>query len=343
MKTVTILAKSRAGLTEVPPPAAQGSTVVVRVTAAPMCTEYHSFIEGSSTLPLGHEAIGTVVDAGSSSMVSTGDRVVAMPLNGCGRCPTCLSGHYIVCERAGNLVPSDQPEPGTMAEYIAKPDWLLVPVPADIPDVHAAMACCGLGASFGAVQRLALRPTDTVLVTGLGPVGLGAVINARFRGSRVIAVDHNEYRAELAIRLGADVVIDPAEDDPRLRVRMETAGAGVDAAIECSGAVGAQRLCIEAVRRAGQVAFVANSRQTLPLVVSEDLLHRSVTLFGSWHYNLSDAQSLMEQIQRTPKQLDRLVTHIFDMAQAQEAFELQVSGQCGKVVLIPEQGRDRDA
>ena len=88
------------------------------------------------------------------------------------------------------------------------------------------MACCGLGASFGALDRLAVTGDDTLLITGLGPVGLGGVINARFRGARVIGVEANPLRADLARTLGADLVVDPTDPDAVEQVRAATGAAG---------------------------------------------------------------------------------------------------------------------
>jgi L-iditol 2-dehydrogenase len=336
VRAVAITGPGRAEVYDAPMPVPGEDAALVRVHVAPLCTEYRTFASGGPHGPLGHEAMGTVIaaPAAASATVREGQRVVAMPLLGCGRCRLCQVGDYIYCEQVGNLAPSPQPPPsGTMAEFIVKPVHLLIPVPDDVPDEHAALACCGLGASFGAVERLSLTPFDTVLVTGLGPVGLGAVINAVFRGANVIAVDDNAYRADLALRLGASAVVDPGSDDPLAQILKLTHGLGADAAIECSGAIAAHRLCVSGVRRRGSVAFVANSHEPTPIVVSDDLMHRGVTLFGSWHYNLFNAARLMEQIRRIPESLGILVTHRFELADVESAWRLQLGGRSGKVML----------
>ena len=109
-----------------------------------------------------------------------------------------------------------------MAQYLLKQDWMLLPIPDDMSYEHAAMACCGLGPTFGAFQTMGVDRYDTVLITGLGPVGLGGVINAVYRGARVIGVDANRYRAKLALELGASAVIDTG------RRRCFAAGAGIN-------------------------------------------------------------------------------------------------------------------
>src|ERR1700681_3293080 len=104
------------------------------------------------------------------------------------------------------------------------------------------MAIDGIGASFGAYQAINIDAHDTVLITGAGPVGLGAIVNARFRGTRVLAVEALPWRAERARELGAERVIDARDSEALQQIRSLTAGKGVDCALDCSGAVQAERL-----------------------------------------------------------------------------------------------------
>ncbi|MDQ7907534.1 alcohol dehydrogenase catalytic domain-containing protein [Phytohabitans sp. ZYX-F-186] len=194
MKAARIAGAGRAHLVEAPEPAASPGFARVRVTVAPLCTEFQDFTAGTRVgEPLGHEAVGVVEQADRGSRVRPGDRVVAMPLLGCGRCDMCRGGWYIHCPygRTG-----EQPL-GTLAEAIRKPDDLLIPIPDNLDDELASLACCALGASFGAYETAGVASSDRVLVTGLGPVGLGAVVNAACRGAPVVAVETGEYRSRL--------------------------------------------------------------------------------------------------------------------------------------------------
>jgi L-iditol 2-dehydrogenase len=184
------------------------------------------------------------------------------------------------------------------------------------------------------MERLRVDAFDTVLITGMGPVGLGGVINAVTRAARVLAVERFPYRAQLAKELGAEAVIDPESEDPLAQVLELTGGEGVDKAIDCSGAAAAQRLLIDATRRRGQVAFVGEGGE-LSLQVSQDLIRKGLTLHGSWHYNLADVPHVMQVIRRARPLLDRLITHRFPMEGVTDAFELQMAGECGKVLLDP--------
>ncbi len=335
MKVLAIEGPRRAALHEVATPQAVADWALVRVTCAPMCTEFKGYREGRVSEGLGHEAVGVVEAVAQDGPVQPGDRVVVMPQYPCGRCTLCLTGDYIHCVDGPDFVARTGGETGwaTMAQYLLKPMSLLVPIPHGVSDEHAGMACCGLGPTFSACDRLALSGMDTVLISGLGPVGLGGVINAKRRGSRVIATDPVPYRRDLAASLGADHVLDSG-DGVLERIRDLCHGRGVDKAIECAGVVAAQRLCIDALRRRGEMAFVAEAGD-LVVRVSQDLIRKGLTLHGVWHYNIGRTLAMMEQIAESGAQLDRLISHRFPMSRAGEAFELQMTGECGKVVLDP--------
>lgn len=328
MYKATIVGIRQAQIVDASDPAPEGDGVVVRVHAAPLCTEYKAYVSGQASASLGHEAAGEVVAVAQQTRVAVGDRVVAMPLSGCGRCRLCQSGEYIYCEHK-----PARPD-ATLAQYIVKPAWLLQPIPDDLSYERAALACCGLGPSFGAFQRAGLGAYDTVLITGAGPVGLGAIVNARFRGARVIVVEAAPWRAERARQLGAVAVIDPASADALDQIRALTGGGGVDLALDCSGAVPAQRLCIDATRRRGAVAFVGECHDTVGVRVSPDLLRKGLTLLGSWHYPLHDYPLVLQVIRESPL-IDLLISHVMPLDRVDDAFELQAQGQCAKVILTP--------
>lgn len=337
MLVATIAGQRQAALVEQPALAAQSDLVVVKLHITPMCTEYKLYRDGEARDSFGHEAAGEVVDVARPGRVKVGDRVVAMPLYACGRCALCAAGDYIYCQHTRDVhAETGAAGTATYAEYLLKPDYLLLPIPEDLSYTHASMACCGLGATFGAMQALQVDTFDTLLLTGMGPVGLGGVVNAAYRGARVIAVEAHPYRRELALELGAEVVLDPGDPATLARIMELTKGAGVDKAIDCSGVATAQRLLIDATRRRGQVAFVGEGG-ALEIQVSQDMIRKGLTLRGSWHWNMLDAARMLQTIRATRPWIDKLITHAFPLKQVQEAWELQLTGNCGKVVLQPSQ------
>lgn len=336
MKQAAITGERLAALVETPELEPFDDWALVKVHAAPMCTEYKHFLDGTPTQTLGHEAAGEVVAVAQPGRVKVGDRVVAMPLHGCGTCHLCVSGDYIHCENVHTVGPGAKPVPGqaTYAQYILKPDWLLPKIPDGVSYEHAGLACCGLGASFGAMQLMAVDAFTTILITGAGPVGLGAVVNARYRGARVIVVEGAEWRAARAAEMGAAAVLDPADPEVLAQIRALTGGRGVDCALDCSGNVLAQRLCVDVTRRKGKVSFVGECQDDLKLKISPDMIRKGLTLMGSWHYNLADFGRLMEVIQHSPL-VDLLITHRFGLSDIQSAFECSLSRQSGKIILDP--------
>ncbi|MCC7353058.1 MAG: zinc-binding dehydrogenase [Anaerolineae bacterium] len=336
MKKAVILGERQATLADVADPRPKEDWVVVKVHAAPMCTEYKMFAAGRKAEYLGHEAAGEVVAVAQPGRVKVGDRVVVMPLYACGKCELCISGDYIHCEHTPDYEAFLGTREGraTYAQYLVKPAWLLPQIPDGVTYEKASLACCALGPSFGAYQSMRLSAFDTVLITGAGPVGLGAIVNARFRGARVIVAESVPRRVARAQELGAAHVINPAEPEALNKIKELTDGRGVDCAIDCAGNVQAERFCVDATRRKGKVAFVGECQDDLALRVSPDMIRKGLTLIGSWHYNLSHFPLVMKVIQESPL-IDRLISHIIPMSEIQRAFEISASRESAKIILKP--------
>jgi L-iditol 2-dehydrogenase len=333
MKVAAITGPRQGGIVERPDPRVQGEFARVRITVAPMCTEFKGYKDGGATDNIGHEAAGVVDEVGPQAALKPGDRVVVMPQYPCGKCDLCLAGDYIHCEHTVDPLAACASQTGTAtyAQYCIKQDWLLLPVPEDVSIEHASMACCGLGPTFGALQRMATGAFDTVLVVGLGPVGLGAVINARFRGARVLGLDSNPYRAQLARALGAEAVVNPADPEALQQIKSLSGGKGADAVIECTAVPAAQQFALQAARRRGKVSFVGWGGH----FEVDNMIPGGLDLHGCWHWNLHDQARMWQTIRACAPQLDQLITHRFPMSRVQDAWELQLTGQCGKVLLDP--------
>lgn len=336
MKQVAITGERQAVLLDTPDLQPFDNWVVVKIHAAPMCTEYKRYMSGEPTEILGHEAAGEVVAVAQPGRVKVGDRVVAMPLYGCGVCPLCISGDYIHCENSKAFAKMARLQHGqaTYAQYLLKQDWLLPPIPDGVSYERASLACCGLGPSYGAMHLMGVDAFTTILVTGAGPVGLGAIVNARFRGARVIVVEPAPWRAERARALGAYAVLDPCDKQILKQIQDLTSDRGVDCSLDCGGTTQTERLCIDATRRKGKVAFIGECTDRLSIRVSPDMIRKGLTLLGSWHYNLNEFPHIMQIIQESPL-IDLLISHTFPMSRIQDAFECSISRESAKIVLDP--------
>ena len=323
-------------MVEVPDPQPKEDWALAKVHASALCTEYKAYWVGHEVPVMGHEGAGEVVAVAQPGPVEAGDRVVILPQYPCGKCLLCMAGDYVYCENSYDFEEfvGTRDGSGTFAHYTLKPAWLLPKIPEDVSYARATMAIDGIGASFGAFQAIDVCALDTVLITGLGPVGLGAVANARFRNARVVGVEPVPWRRDRAKQMGAEVVFDPEDPDLVGKIRELTGGKGVDCAVDCSGKVQAERLSIDATRRRGRVAFVGESRDQLPIRVSRDLIRKGLTVVGSWLYNMGDFPKVMQVIQESPL-IDLLISHEMGMSHIQQAFELLASGQAAKVVVDP--------
>lgn len=333
MKTVKIIGKKKAGLEEVKDFTPKGDLVVVKILSAPMCNEYHAFENGNEGISFGHEAAGEVVAVDKATTVKVGDRVLVHPQTPCGKCNLCLEGDFIHCENTRDYLneSGNETDTGTMAQYMLKSEHSLNIIPDTLSYDHASMGLCGLGPTFGSMQLMNVNSFDTVLISGLGPVGLGGVVNARYRGAKVIGIDANPYRMNLARELGAFAVIDPVTENVAERVHELTGGLGADKAIETSGVGAAKPVLVDSVRSKGSIALVGWDG----IVDASEIIRKGLVIYGAWHYNKQDTHKLFQLIGDIPEQLDRLLTHTFPMREIQAAWELQCSGLCGKVILHP--------
>ncbi|MEM7034823.1 MAG: zinc-binding dehydrogenase [Chloroflexota bacterium] len=336
MLQAMISGKRQVDFQELPDPKPKADWALVKVHASALCTEYKAYVEGRKVPIMGHEGVGEVVEVAQPSDVSVGDRVVILPQYPCGKCALCMAGDYVYCEANYNFKDfnGSLSGSGTFAHYTLKPSWLLPKIPDDVSYAYATMAIDGIGASFGGFEAINVNSMDTVLVTGLGPVGLGAIANARFRNARVIGVEPAPWRANRALEMGATAVLNPSDPDVLQQIRDLTDGRGVDCAVDCSGRVEAERLCIDATRRRGRVAFVGESGADLTIKVSPDMIRKGLTIVGSWLYNRADYPKVMKVIRESPL-IDLLISHEMPMSQIQDAFEILAKGESGKIVVNP--------
>ena len=149
MLRLAVTGARRVELREAPLPELRDGEALVRVEAAAICQEWRRFAAGEVGEPLGHEAAGVVVDVRGDAGVEPGERVVAMPLTGCGECRACRSGAYIHCSQA-----LSEPEAG-LAQLVRKRGFLCLPLPDDISFEQGVLACCALGPGFGALEKVA--------------------------------------------------------------------------------------------------------------------------------------------------------------------------------------------
>jgi Zn-dependent alcohol dehydrogenase len=259
--------------------APRAGEVRVRVHWCGVCHSDLSIIDGlfPSPLPivLGHEASGVVDAIGEGvDSLAPGDHVVLTPVPPCGLCYWCVRGEPGVCANASGILTNTFRDGttgltrgddvvyrgvgvGAFAEYVVTPATGAVKIPSDMPLDVACVLGCAVQTGVGAVLNTARVPEGaTVLVLGLGGVGLAIVQGARLAGAaRIIVSDPVETRCEAARRFGATDVIDPSREDPAMRA-MEITGIGVDYAFDAVARASLVQACVAATRNGGTTVAV---------------------------------------------------------------------------------------
>lgn len=332
MRAVHILGAQQVELIEVPDPVPGDGEALVAIQTSLVCgSEMHGW-RGDRPLATngGHEPAGVVVDASRSRRWRDGDRVGIHAVWGCGECEWCQRGIYTFCDRKRGC-------PGAHAELMAVPDHVLLPLPEDVSfDVGALLAGDGLGVPFHTAQRLHARGGDTVVVIGCGPIGLGNVLLQSFRGARVMALDLVPARLAMARDAGAAETIKSDEIDPLTAVLELTGGRLAEVVIEATGRPEGLALALRLVGKAGTVACCGENRE-VTINVGNDLIRRDITMFGSWFFHFREYPDMLE-LYRRGLALEKLVTHVFPLAEAATAFSEFAAGRVGKPALHPSAG-----
>jgi L-iditol 2-dehydrogenase len=310
--------------------------VLVRVGAVGVCgSDVHYYEHGRigefvvrEPLVLGHEASGVVVARGErATRHEVGQRVAMEPGVPCGRCAQCRAGRYNLCPHVRFF--ATPPVDGAFARYVTINEHFAYPVPDTLTDEQAALIE-PLSVGLWAARRGGVRPGDTVLVTGAGPIGLLAVQAARVSGAaRVVVTDLSPERRELALRMAADQAVDAASGADGL------AGVQADVLLECSGAQAAVTSGMGAVRGGGMAVLVGMGADEVRLPTSA-LQVREVTVTGTFRYaNTYPAAIALVAAGRV--QLDPLITGKFGLNQVEQALTTGSNGEGAvKAMVYPQ-------
>jgi 2-desacetyl-2-hydroxyethyl bacteriochlorophyllide A dehydrogenase len=316
---------------------------LIRVDASGICGSdlhiYHGRVEIEPGFTIGHEFVGTVLEAGDEvTRARAGDRVLGCFHTACGKCFFCLAGAYHECDAKrtfghGEKMGSLQ---GTQAEQALVPnaDLTLRKVPDGVSDEIALFAGDVMGTGYHAIAEGNVRPGDSVAVMGLGPVGLCAVQSALAAGARpVIAVDTVPDRLTMAAQFGA-TPIHLTEQSPRDLVKEITAGRGVDVAVDAVGHPDALELAIRLARRAGTVVaigvYAERAEVHMGLVWIKGLTLKAGPANVIGHVDRVLAMLAAGSLDPAP-----LVTHHLPLDDAPSAYRLYDRREALKIVLTP--------
>ncbi|MGE6178838.1 S-(hydroxymethyl)glutathione dehydrogenase/class III alcohol dehydrogenase [Aeromonas salmonicida] len=347
---------------EVMPP--QAGEVRVRIVATGVChTDAFTLSgedpEGVFPCILGHEGGGIVESIGEGvTSVKVGDHVIPLYTPECGECKFCKSGKTNLCQKiratqGKGLMPdgttrfSKDGQPiyhymgtSTFSEYTVLPEISIAKVDPAAPLEEVCLLGCGVTTGIGAVMNTAkVKEGENVAIFGLGGIGLSAVIGARLaKAGRIIAIDINESKFELARKLGATDCINPNDyDKPIQEVIVEMTDGGVDFSFECIGNVKVMRAALECCHKGwGEsviigVAGAGQEISTRPFQLVTGRVWRG-SAFGGVR-GRSELPSYVQRYMQGEFKLDDFITHTMGLEQINEAFELMHEGKSIRTVI----------
>ncbi|BCJ87904.1 zinc-dependent alcohol dehydrogenase family protein [Effusibacillus dendaii] len=336
--------------------------VLVQIKATGLCHSDLSVINGSRPrvmpMALGHEAAGIVVETGEGvTDLKPGDHVVCSFVPSCGHCLPCQEGRPALCEpgaqsntagtllsgerrlHAGNQEIHHHLGVSGFAEYAVIARNSLVKVDPDVPFEQVALFGCAVMTGVGAVINTArVEAGSTVAVVGLGGVGLSALLGAVVAGARrIVAVDLNPNKLELAKQLGATDVFDSRDPETVQKIRAATNG-GVDYAFETAGAVPAMQVAYQITRRGGTTVTTGlpdpSHQFSFPQVT---LTAEERTIKGSYVGSCVPSRDIPRYIElfkqgRLP--VDRILTGTVSLEELNEGFDRLHKGEASRIVMV---------
>src|SRR5271156_5936953 len=343
--TMKALRKTQAAkgleIADVPVPSVGPTDVLVRVSAASICgTDLHIYgwdrwSQGRIKPPvtLGHEFCGIVERVGEEvTAIQPADFVSAEMHVNCGHCHQCRLGEAHICK---NLRITGIDQDGAFAEFVKIPASNIWKLDAAIPEHYGAI----LDPLGNAVHTVLAGPIagQTVLVTGCGPIGLMSIAVAKACGSStVFATETNENRRVMALKMGADVVIDPAAEDAVGRILRETGETGVDALLEMSGNPTAIQQGFRALRAGGRASLLGIPTENVPLDLVKDVIFKGATVQGIYGRRMYETWVQMTALLKAGRlNLEPLFGERAALENFEGAFAKLQNGLAGKVLMFP--------
>jgi threonine dehydrogenase-like Zn-dependent dehydrogenase len=344
MRGIVFLGNRKLEIRDFADPSPGPGEVVLQMKASGMCgSDLHPYrAAGNAAAALGlgaggpviagHEPCGVVAAVGAGVDRSlVGQRVMNHHYKGCGRCRHCRLGWSQLCRQG--ITVYGMTGHGGHAAYMLAPAFTCVPLPDELSFEEGASVSCGTGTAYGALKRVDVSGRDTLAVFGQGPVGLSATMLGHAMGARVIAVDIAPERLSLAREFGAAHTINAKDTDAVKAIHDLTHGEGAETTMDCSGSSEGRLGALQSAGTWGRVAFVGEGGQTT-IDVSKHMLRRQLTVHASWTFSNTGQEECARFVADRKIPLGKLLTHRFQLDQADEAYRLFDTQTTGKGVFV---------
>jgi L-iditol 2-dehydrogenase len=341
MRAYILIKPGEIELREVPRPVAGAGEIVVRVRSALTCgTDVKAFVRGHPKFPMptpfGHEFCGEIAEVGRGIVGwREGDAIMAAPTGPCGACYYCERQQENLCETV-----MDTMVLGAYADFIKLPDRIVrtnvYSKPKHVPFSHGALmeplACVLHG-----LELVRIRPDDTVVLIGAGPISLLHLLALRRTGvGRIVVLVRSDRRAEHARQLGADEVINAPIEEVREQVIERTHGRGADVVIECTGQVEIWEAAPFLARPGGQVVLFGGCRPGTDVRFDTQRLHYDqVQILSPFHFTPRAVRRAYEMLSAGDFGAERLISGTFPLPQLQEALSRHQRGEGIKFSVEP--------
>ena len=318
MKAVAVQEPGKAKLIDIPEPSHRSDEALLQVRMIGLCgTDLNTF-RGKNplvTFPrvLGHEVAATVLHTGSGphNGLREGSAVTLAPYTACGQCASCLRGRPNACRHNQTLgVQRD----GALTERLAVPAEKLYSAQLSLKELCLVEP---LTVGFHAAARGRVTVSDTVAVFGCGGVGLGAISAAAFHGARVIAIDRDDAKLEIACKAGATNVIHSDKENLHARLGELTGGKGPDCMIEAIGLPQTFRACVEEVAFTGRVVYIGYAKEPVPYETSL-FVQKELDILGSRNALSEDFREVIRMLEEKRFPVDDVISAIVTIEEAPE-------------------------
>jgi threonine dehydrogenase-like Zn-dependent dehydrogenase len=307
--------------------------VLVKIKVAGLCgSDLHFLREGKTSEYIqGHEAAGVVEQVGSNvAEYEPGDRVSIYHKRGCGTCKFCGKGYYNQCSnKEGKPVRSI----GVDAEYYVCEKKYLLKLPDELSFFDGALVACGAGTAYAALKRMDLSGDVTLLIFGLGPLGLIAGRIAKAYGTKIIGVEVNRERLEMAKRTGFDHVIDGNDEGWKDELR-KIEPFGIDCVMDFSGSRQARADAVQLVEPNGKVAFVGMRNNLNTIFDIDNMIRKQITIVGSYVYPITLWEEMKAFFVKHGISFDDLTTRTYTIDEAPLAYKEFQEGMAGKSYFV---------
>ena len=340
MKTAVMLGIGKMGFEEREITKPKDDEVLVKLEYVGICgSDLHYYESGAigdyvvkPPFVLGHEPGGTVVEVGKNvSHLKVGDRVALEPGKTCGHCEFCKTGRYNLCPDV--VFFATPPVDGVFQEYVAHEADLCFKLPDNVSTLEGALIE-PLAVGFHAAIQGDAHLGQKAVVMGAGCIGLVSMMALKARGvSEVYVVDIMEKRLQKALELGADGVINGAEEDVEERMKELTKGAGADLVVETAGTEITTRQAISVAKKGANIVLVGYSRtgeMTLPMSLALD---KELTFKTVFRYRNIYPMAI-EAVAQGKVNLKGIVTDIFDLDDVQNAMDHSVNNKADIVKAV---------